>query len=376
MGTPRILFAGGGSGGHLMPGIAVAKELLRRLPGCEIHFITSPRGIDSRILKESSFGSASIPMTPLRMRPAEISHFASSFAASMRSLKRSWSTMRPDLVVGLGGFTSVPVGLTAWRQGTPLVLLEQNVVPGRATAILSRLADRVCVSFEQTASHLPCGQRLCVTGNPVRAEISRVTQFSPCSSSDDKQILLVLGGSQGAVGLNSMVLTSLDRIRSRFSDWRVVHQTGERDPARVRAAYRQLGITAEVAAYFDDLPQKYREARLVISRAGATTLAELACCGRPAVLVPYPGSARNHQERNADAFVRAGAAVAVPEGTGAVAALCRALTTLLDDPNRSRPMTESMRSLARPDATRAVSDVILSQLAISSDGVDSPRRAA
>ncbi len=376
MTATRIVFAGGGSGGHLMPGMAVAEGLTRRLPGCEIHFITSPRGIDSRILKESSFRSTSIPMTPLKTHPVELVRFSSGFAASMQSLKRMWSTTRPDLVVGLGGFTSVPVGLTAWHRGTPLVLLEQNVVLGRATALLSRLADRVCVSFEKTASHLPRGQHICVTGNPVRAEISRVAQLSPCSSNEADRVLLVLGGSQGAVGLNSMVLTSLDRMRSRFSDWRVIHQTGERDTARVRAAYRQLGIAAEVAAYFDDLPQKYREARLVISRAGATTLAELACCGLPAVLVPYPGSARNHQERNAEVFVKAGAAAVVSEGAGAAAALSRALQAVLVDPHRSQRMATAMRSLARADATGCVTDVILSQLANSSGWAELSRRAA
>lgn len=369
----RILFAGGGSGGHLMPGLAVAKELTRRLPECEVHFITSSRGIDNRILHELPFLRTSIPMTPLQWRPSELLGFTASFATSMRSMKRLWRTARPDLVVGLGGFTSVPVGLTAWREGTPLVLLEQNVIPGRATALLAAIADRTCVSFDETIRHLRCKQPAVLTGNPVRAEISDATRRS---SARTDRVLLVLGGSQGATGLNSMVLTSMHRLRSRLSDWRIIHQTGERDAARVRAAYRQLKLDAEVAAYFDDLPRKYGEAELVISRAGATTLAELACCRLPAILVPYPRSARNHQERNAEAFVVADAAICVQASDRATAALVPSLTMFLDDPNRSRAMAHAMRRLARPEATNAVTDAILDQLAISSDHAKFGRRAA
>lgn len=373
MKSPHILFAGGGSGGHLIPGIAVAEELARRFPGCDIHFVTSPRGIDSRVLKDSPFARSSIPMTSLQMRPTEFLGFVHGFGASLREMQRFWKVTPPDLVVGLGGFSSVPAGLTAWRKGTPLVLLEQNVVPGRATSLLAPLATRVCVSFAESVPLLRCSPKVVVTGNPVRDAVCRTTQKSP---RQENRVLLVLGGSQGASGLNSMVVRAIARLRSGFTGWRIVHQTGERDAARVRAAYRQLAMDADVAAYFDDLPHRYRSAQLVVSRAGATTLAELACCRLPAILVPYPGSARNHQDRNAALFVQAGAACMVQQAATAAVTLADALAQLLDDSTRLGSMAKAMHGLARTEAASAVANVILAQLGLHSDRGGFARRAA
>lgn len=376
MSSPRIVFAGGGSGGHLMPGVAVAEELARRFPGCDIHFVTSLRGIDSRVLSDSAFARSSIPMLPVQKRPTEFLRFVHGFGASLREMQRFWRATPPDLVVGLGGFSSVPAGLTAWRKGTPLVLLEQNVVPGRATSLLAPLAAKVCVSFAETVPLLRCSPKAVVTGNPVREAVRQTTQNSPKDPRQARRVLLVLGGSQGASGLNSMVVRAVARLRSSLTGWRIVHQTGERDAARIRAAYRQLAMDADVAAYFDDLPHRYCSAQLVVSRAGATTLAELACCGLPALLVPYPGSARNHQDRNAALFVQAGAACKVQEAATAAAALAEALATLIDDSDYRNSMAKAMHGLARTDATAAVANVILAQLGLHSARGESARRAA
>jgi UDP-N-acetylglucosamine--N-acetylmuramyl-(pentapeptide) pyrophosphoryl-undecaprenol N-acetylglucosamine transferase len=253
----------------------------------------------------------------------------------------------------------VPAGLIAWRNRTPLILLEQNVIPGRATSLLAPFADQMCVSFDATTRHLRSRSNVVVTGNPVRQEIARMARPSPKDSNRNARVLLVLGGSQGAAGLNSMVLSSAGRLRHRLHGWRIVHQTGERDAARIRAAYRQLSLDADVAPYFDDLPRRYAEAQLVISRAGATTLAELACCGLPAILVPYPNSARDHQAENARFLEEAGATFTIPEEPNAASRLAHRLSSLIDDDARLAEMSAAIRKQARPSAAAIVADTVL-----------------
>ncbi len=301
-------------------------------------------------------------MEPLPRRLHLLPRFSARLALSYHAASRLVRSLRPDVIVGLGGFTSVPVGIAASWHGVPLVLLEQNIVPGRATSFLSRLADEICVSFAETRGSLrTCGTTI-VTGNPVRASVLQTTEGSPrstCSDTPNRQTLLILGGSQGAAGVNSMVLSTIGRLGAQLSGWRIVHQTGERDAARIRAGYRQLGMTAEVAAYYDDLPARYRDAQIVISRAGATTLAELACCGLPAILIPYPQSTKNHQQKNAEHFACADASRVVTEGSGAAYDLELALQPLVRAEDRRGVMSAAMRRLARPDAAAAVANIVL-----------------
>ncbi|HEX6983994.1 MAG TPA: UDP-N-acetylglucosamine--N-acetylmuramyl-(pentapeptide) pyrophosphoryl-undecaprenol N-acetylglucosamine transferase, partial [Planctomycetaceae bacterium] len=278
---------------------------------------------------------------------------------SLRAAFRLLDEHRPEAAIGHGGFASVPLAIAARRRGVPLLLLEQNVVPGRATSWLSRWAERVCVSFEETRGVLPKRTPTLVTGNPVRRAITASGgRRRDARHTTDPPTLLVLGGSQGAAGVNATAVAALAGSE-RKDEWRIVHQTGERDASAVRAAYSDAGLSAEVAAYFPDLPSRYVEASLVVSRAGATTLAELACLGVPTILVPYPGALRDHQRKNAEHFASAGGALIVPEGPTAADRLRRVLDELSDAPDRLADMSRAMRALARPDAASAVADVFM-----------------
>jgi UDP-N-acetylglucosamine--N-acetylmuramyl-(pentapeptide) pyrophosphoryl-undecaprenol N-acetylglucosamine transferase len=351
-----IVFAGGGSGGHLFPAIAVARELLHRRPDARIVFVGGRRPVDGDILSRE----------PFERRELEAATSAELARQPLRSIRRSWRSMqtatgwlqewRPRVVIGCGGYVSVPVALAARRGRTPLVLLEQNVIPGRATSWLARRASAVCTSFDATAEYLPRGARVVVTGNPVRAEIAALatTLSSPAA---EPRSLLVLGGSQGAASVNRMLLESAARHRGEFKGWRIVHQTGARDEGPVRERYRELSLPAEVSPFLIDMAGAYALADVAVSRAGATTLAELACAGLPAVLIPYPGAVRDHQQRNAEAYARSGAAQVVQDG--ADDHLASALLPLLGDADRRLRMAERMRACARPSAAQRVADTVL-----------------
>lgn len=244
----------------------------------------------------------------------------------------------------------------------PSLLLEQNTVAGRATRWLSRRASMVCLSFEQTAEMLPKGSKICVVGNPVRRKIAEL--YSASNGSDDRAepTLLILGGSQGAVAVNEIVLRSLKSLNSSLCGWKVVHQTGETQAEQVRRRYAELNVEAVVAPFFTELVDWYRRATLVISRAGATTLAELACAGCPALLVPYPNSVGDHQSTNARVYESAGAACVVEQNGNldqAAELLTRQLLSLLVDDNPRDVMRRAMRSLAKPHAASDVVDRLL-----------------
>lgn len=348
--TATFLFAGGGSGGHLFPGIAVAEELTARDPRCTVLFVGSERGIERTVLAGTGWRHETLPIAPPALMKRNPSRFLIGFASSVRRSLRLIDALRPRTVIGLGGFASVPVALAARIRRVPVILLEQNVVPGRATSLLSRWAETVCVSFAETVPLLPTRSRCVVTGNPVRSRILRArrTPAAPVKT------LLVLGGSQGAAGLNTMATAAVVALHESLAGWHVVHQTGDRDAERVRAAYAAAEIEAEVAPFCDDLPRRYAEATLTVSRAGATTLAELAAVGLPAVLVPYPRSVRDHQARNATHYAAAGAAVIVPEGPTGNERLIGVLRSLIDSPSRRAEMGEAMLHCARPSAASAV----------------------
>lgn len=378
---PTFLFAGGGSGGHLFPGIAVAEELVARDPRCRIVFAGSGRGVERMVLSDTAWRHEALSAHPPGAARRNPIRFATGLAKGIRESLRLLEELRPQAVIGLGGFASVPLGIAARVRRVPLIALEQNVVPGRATSLLSHWAEQVCVSFEETAALLPRRARTVVTGNPVRAAIrTRARAAGPRPARRDPEerspawpasegvsmsprgalaTLLVLGGSQGAYGVNAMATEAIASLKERTHGLHVVHQSGERDVSAVRHAYDRNGIASEVAPFFDDLAGRYREATLVITRAGATTLAELACVGRPAVLVPYPRSVRDHQRRNAERFAAAGGAVIVPEGEEASGRLAGALSDLLTRPARLTEMAAAMRRLARPDAASAVADLLL-----------------
>lgn len=364
-GPQSIIFAGGGTAGHLFPALAAAEQLRQLAADVKIVFAGSGRAMEQRHVSAAGFDYAALPSRPLPQSVGDWVPFVVENLAGYWAARRLLADERATVVVGLGGYASAPTARAALRLGIPLVLLEQNVLPGKATRWLARRAAAVCAAWAPAKNHLPPGTRALTTGNPLRAEF-----FAPAHK---ENLLLVLGGSHGAHALNVDVPKALYRAASSLNGWRIVHQTGEADHSAVARLYRRLGIDAETAPFFADMPRLMRSARLAISRAGGTTLAELAATSTPAVLVPYPHAADDHQRHNAELLVRAGGAVIVDQcganpGGDTLrfdAALADALHPLISEPARLEAMGRVMRRFARPEAARQVAEIILQHAQIT-----------
>jgi UDP-N-acetylglucosamine--N-acetylmuramyl-(pentapeptide) pyrophosphoryl-undecaprenol N-acetylglucosamine transferase len=357
----RVLIAGGGTGGHLFPGIAVANELVRRY-ATEVRFVGSTHGIEGTAVPRAGFVVELLPMRGLRREGvAGILRAAWRIPASVLTALRLVGSFRPQLVIGVGGYASFPAVLAAFLRRVPVVLLEQNASPGAATRALAPLARCVCVSFPQTKDAL--GARAVVTGNPVRGEAVRSspsvsdvlgarTVAMPDASARPARIL-VFGGSAGAHHLNEVVPAALAAVGRPLE---IVHQTGAADRDAVDAAYRQLDVAAAVHAFIDDMVAQYRHADLVICRAGATTIAELTALGIAAILVPFPFAAGDHQRLNGQALVDAGAAWMILDRELTAERLADLVRGALADPKLLEETRRRARGLGYPDATSRVVD--------------------
>jgi len=355
----RIMVAGGGTGGHLFPGLAVVDELRRRLPEIEVRFVGTARGIESRILPRRGESLELLEVTPLKGQG--LGARFKSFARIPTAMKKASALMddfEPDLVLGVGGYASGPVLLSASLSGRPTALLEQNAQVGMTNRILARFVDRAYISFEQTEEVF--GRRKSrLTGNPVRQEFvehARLALADPEGFESRARTILVLGGSQGARKLNEDVPRALAKAGIAARRLEVVHQTGESMRDQVEAAYQELGIQARVVTFIDEIARAYSNAALVIARAGATTLAELCAIGRPSILVPFPFAADDHQTKNARALEEQHASICLREADLEVDALGATIADLLDDPVRRQAMAQAARDHGRPDAAAAIVD--------------------
>ncbi len=340
-----------------MPGIAVARELLRRDPEARVLFVGADRGVETTVVPREGFDLITLPVggfkrTGWAARVRNGVRLLRSLAGSLGILRR----FRPDVVVGLGGYASVPVVAAAWAWGTPRVLMEQNVVPGLANWLLGKRAMAVAVPHEQAAGHFP--GRAVVTGNPVRPEFKSMAPKEHAAPFT----VLVTGGSQGADSINRAVVAALDRIVSALEGGagaiRFVHQTGRKGEDAVRAGYREAGIEAEVAGFFDAFDARYRDADLIVCRAGATTIAEVRAAGRAAILVPLPFAADDHQRKNARAMVADGAAAMIDPADLSGETLADEIVSLLTDAPRLRSIEENARRGSVLDAEVRIADLI------------------
>jgi UDP-N-acetylglucosamine--N-acetylmuramyl-(pentapeptide) pyrophosphoryl-undecaprenol N-acetylglucosamine transferase len=355
------VIAGGGTGGHLYPGIAIAEEIRRREPGARIVFagrgLPLEREIVGRhgyeLLAVSSGGVVGRSMGQ-RIRGALLA--LRGIFEAMGMLKR----LRPRAVIGVGGYASGPMVLAAFVRRIPTLVEEQNAVPGLTNRILGRMARQVAITYEDTRRYF--GGRGVVTGNPIRAEFARADRDRARRRREAGGApfhLLVFGGSQGARAINSAVLAALPRLAAPPGRLRVLHGTGSSDFERVRAAYAALpGLEADVRPYITDIRQALEEADLVVARAGASTVSELAACGRAAILVPLPTSAHDHQRGNAARAADADAAILVEERDLGAGALADAVAGLMADPARLAAMERASCSLARPDAAARIVDLV------------------
>ena len=350
-GTPRVVFAGGGTGGHLFPGIAVARALVRRHPDAYVVFVGTGRGIEARALAREGFRFEPIRSAGLMGKsPGAIARTVALAPLTVFDAVRVLRRARPDLVIGLGGYSAGPVVLLAALAGCSTMVMEQNAVPGMTNRMLAPVVRAAAVSFEATTSCF--GTKAFVSGNPVRegffdaARIDRAARAGPPA-------VLVLGGSQGAHTLNMALVAAVPGLAAMSGGIRIIHQTGERDRDRVREAYRQAGVNARVEAFFETLHEEMRAADVVVCRAGATTLAEVAAAGVPAVIVPLPTAAGDHQRRNAAVFAAAGAAEVIEE-IDLQRRLAPRLTALAGDRGRRTAMSRAAVRMARPDAVDRV----------------------
>ena len=350
----RVVIAGGGTGGHLYPGIAVARELLRRRPDARITFAGTARGIESRVVPREGFELDTLRSAGLK---------ATSLAARIRGLlliplsgMDAWSIVSsrsPDLVIGVGGYSSGPVVLIAALRRIPTLLLEQNAVPGLTNRLLAYAVSAAAVTFESTAAYF--GRRAFVAGNPVRSEFLS-EDFPPGARAPGPSRVLIFGGSQGSHAINVAMMEAAAELASHRGGLAITHQTGERDLELVRDGYRRAGLAARVEPFLFAMDREIKAADLVICRAGATTIAELTAAGRPAVLVPLPTAADDHQRRNADVLVAAGAAETVEQKDLSGPMLAARITALLHDPARLAGMSAAARRMARPDAALVIAD--------------------
>ncbi|NTV57491.1 MAG: undecaprenyldiphospho-muramoylpentapeptide beta-N-acetylglucosaminyltransferase, partial [Deltaproteobacteria bacterium] len=301
-----MMVAGGGTGGHLFPGVAVAKEISRRFEGTEILFVTGKRKMESEVLRKAGFRQTSVAVEGMKGRGL--------FKGAWAALKLPWSFLEslwiirgfsPHLVLGVGGYSAGPVCLAARVMGVPSAIHEQNSFPGVTNRLLCRVVNRVFISFEGSRKHLS-GASIHLTGNPIRAEF--VTSETRLSRNGKLFTVAVVGGSQGARAINSAFVEALALLKERNRPCRVIHQTGELDYERTAALYKEKGLEAEVRPFVQDMAGVYRDADLVVSRAGAGAVFEMAAMGKPSLLIPYPFSANRHQETNAQFLVEAGAA--------------------------------------------------------------------
>jgi UDP-N-acetylglucosamine--N-acetylmuramyl-(pentapeptide) pyrophosphoryl-undecaprenol N-acetylglucosamine transferase len=348
-----IVFAAGGTGGHLFPAIAVAGELRRRHPGATIVFVGGTRGLETRLVPQAGFELRTLPLSGIKgrtMRGRLVAGGAAAYAVFRCCL---WFlARRPDLVVGAGGYASGPAVLAAWLLRVPTMLMEQNHFPGATNRWLAPRADAVCVPSELARTRL--GGVGLVTGNPVRPEF---TAIGPPPHAD-RMALLVFGGSRGARSINRAVVGALPQLAAMTPPPRLVHQTGPEEHEAVAGAYAAYpGLTADVRSFLDDMPRRLADADMVLCRAGATTLAELAAAGRPAILVPFPFAADDHQRANAEAVREAGAAVMVEDKDLDGVRCAAEIVALAGDPPRRLAMAAAARTLARPDAALRIADV-------------------
>lgn len=356
----RLLLTGGGTGGHLFPAIAIAEAMCQRLNGTQLLFVGTRRKMDATSLARYGFSTRGIHCQGLKGKGL-LALLQALLLLPLSFVEALWHILRfrPHLVVGVGGYVTGPVVVAARILGRPTVIHEQNSVPGLANRKLGDLATRICLSLPSSESFFPVGKTV-LTGNPVRRQILELAEGRPSRKTGDRVTILILGGSLGAHRVNELVVEALTRHgRLLPTGIEVIHQTGAADQERVRSAYEQAGIRATVAAFFTDMAAVYAGSDLVVSRAGATTLAELAVLGKPALLIPYPFAADDHQYSNGCYYADSGGAVLLVERELTGRKLAEALADLAGNPGRLQGMAEAMRAKGCPDAAERIVDVCL-----------------
>jgi len=379
----KLIIAGGGTGGHLFPGIAVAEEFLSRDPANEVLFVGTERGIEARAVPAAGYRLELISAAGIRGK-GTFSQLKGSammiygYAQSRKILKR----FRPDMVLGVGGYASLPMVLAARGMGIPRFIHEQNAIPGLTNRLLARFATKVFITLDESARYFPANTTL-LTGNPLRRQIldmvekanpphppfvkggceaKRAGGFLNGGSAPGEQgefRLLVFGGSQGAHAINAAMIAALPFLKESRVRLAITHQTGEKESAGIATAYRAAGVEAEVIPFISDMATEYARADLIICRAGATTIAEVTACSKACLFIPFPYAVDDHQRRNAEALLKKDACFMMLERELTGKSLAEAICTLAKDPDLVNRTGESAFSLARLDAAGIIVDQMM-----------------
>jgi UDP-N-acetylglucosamine--N-acetylmuramyl-(pentapeptide) pyrophosphoryl-undecaprenol N-acetylglucosamine transferase len=350
----RVVIAGGGTGGHLFPGLAVARALKARVPGAQVSFAGTAAGIEARVVPTTEFDLDLIRSGGLKGKSAAA--LVRGFGLLPLSALDAWRVItrrRPDVVIGVGGYSSGPVVAVAAARGIPTLLLEQNALPGITNRLLAPLVKSAAVTYDRSLKYF--GAKGFVSGNPVRQEFLNVDD---AALDADNVRVLIFGGSQGAHAINLAMVEAAPRLAAA-AGISVVCQTGTRDYDMVREAFQRSGVEGRVERFIDAMYREVGQAGLIVSRAGATTLAEITAAGRPAILIPLPTATDDHQRKNAEALQAAGAAEVIEQDRLTGELLASRILALAADPVKRTSMSAAAKRLAKPDAADRIADVVV-----------------
>lgn len=343
----RVILAGGGTGGHVIPALAIAQQL-KKAYAAELLFVGTPRGMENRLVPAAGFDLRLVQVGALK-NVSLATRLRTAWDLPLAVLKSWWmlKEFRPDVVIGVGGYASGPAMAAAILRGVPTIAFEPNVVPGFANRLVASRVSIAAVQFEQTGRFF---RKFEVTGVPVRPAFFEIPPKPPSTS----PTLLVFGGSQGAHAINQAVIAALPALREKVQRLGIIHQTGERDLSEAQTAYRAAGFNAEVSAFIADMPGIFARADLLVCRSGASTVGEVAAAGKPAIFVPFPRATDDHQKVNAQALVNAGAAAMLEEADLTGSSLAEVVAQLFSDPARLERMGKAAQALSHPNAAQDV----------------------
>jgi UDP-N-acetylglucosamine--N-acetylmuramyl-(pentapeptide) pyrophosphoryl-undecaprenol N-acetylglucosamine transferase len=380
MNNKTFIFAGGGTGGHIYPAIAVAEQIIKLQPTARIHFFCSSRKIDSQILAKTGFEYTPLPARGLSARPDKLFGFCTSFLKSYKTAKKTLSDCIDVVVTGVGGFVAAPVCLAAHKQKIPLALLNIDIVPGRANKLIARWADQIflggtAILAVSSRAGSPCHNaaqyfagckaKLNISGCPLRSSFNSpqpAMAIEHLNLDRNKKILLITGASSGSENINTAICSLLDKITSFADNWQIVHLTGVANYEKVKTEYGSTTITHTLLGYYDDMPNLLAAADIVIGRSGAVSVAEYAAAAVPSICVPYPYHKDKHQYLNARKLVEAGAAVIVddlPDRKETASRLWEILQILMKDDIKREQMKQNARKIANPQASLKIAEALL-----------------
>ena len=366
MGGKCFFFAGGGTGGHIYPAVAVAERIVTLEPAAKIHFFVSNRNIDAQILTQTGFEYTRLPAKGFSVHPGKLLGFCTSFLKSYRIAKREVAESKNAVVIGIGGFVAAPVCLAAHKLKVPVELVNVDILPGRANRIIAHWADEIFVQFDQTEQYFAKRQAgVNVVGCPLRSGFDNPKPdkaIEQLGLDKEKKILLITGASSGSENINNAVCSLLGKLNDFADDWQIVHLTGRANFGKVKRIYADVGIGHKVLGYYDDMPNLLAAADLVLGRSGAVSVAEYAAATLPSICMPYPYHKDRHQYLNADKLVQAGAAVIVddlPDEKERAEWLAEELQELMKNQKKRREMKKNCEAIANKEAGLKIAEKLL-----------------